>query len=105
MAQFDVHLNLGRSRADFPYLVILQSGLLREWDRRIVAPIVPSLPREPVVAMSPRVIVDGRAGYLLCREVTNVPRTALGPVVANLDAWGDAIIAAVDLVFSRAYPA
>lgn len=104
MAQYDVHRNRGRSQALYPYLVILQSGLLRRWDRRIVAPMVRSLERGLDPAMAPRFTVEGAPAFLLVREFGNVPISALGDIVGNLDAESDAIIRAIDLVFSRAYP-
>lgn len=104
MAQYDVHRNRGRSQALFPYLVVLQSGLLRRWDRRIVAPLVRSLPRGLDPAMAPRFVIEGTPAFLVVREFGNVPMAALGDIVGNLDSESDAIIRAIDLVFSRAYP-
>jgi hypothetical protein len=37
-------------------------------------------------------------------QVGNVPREALGDVVANLEASAETILNALDLVFSRAFP-
>lgn len=104
MAQFDVHVNNGRSATLFPYFVIVQSGLLRRWDRCIIVPLspLPGFFRDPV--MSPTVQVDGQNLHFQALEVTNVPRSALGRLVGNLAADGDALVRALDQVVARGYP-
>lgn len=104
MAQFDVHVNAGRSAKLFPYLVIVQSGLLRSWDRCIIVPLSPHAGffRDPV--MAPTITLHGQPFHFQAHEIANVPRSALGRLAGNVSADGDAIIRALDQVLSRGYP-
>ena len=104
MAQFDVHRNNGRSRIQYPFLVIVQSGLLRRWDRRVVIPMAVGVTIDPDPQLTPAFEVDGMQAYLLAREVGNVPIAALGELVGNLDREADRIVNALDMVFSRGFP-
>ncbi|MBP7338687.1 MAG: CcdB family protein [Niveispirillum sp.] len=52
---------------------------------------------------TPSFIVEGRRAIFLPQLITNIPRSALGPLVANLAAHGGAIIRALDQVLSRGY--
>lgn len=105
MAQFDVHRNLGRSRAKYPYLIVVQSGLLRGWERRVVVPLAlaAALPEGPDEQLNPAVMVQDQQYRVVAHEITNVPLEALGDVVANLAAEAETIISAVDLVLSRGF--
>src|SRR4051812_39643418 len=104
MPQFDVHRNTSRSRTQYPYLIIVQSGLLRRWDRRIVIPMAVGVEIAAHTTMTPSFEIEGRQVNLITHQVGNVPREALGDVVANLEASAETILNALDLVFSRAFP-
>lgn len=104
MAQYDVHRNKGQTSARYPYLLVVQSGLLHRWDRRVVLPLAPDADDEPAPDLCPAFNVGGRTFRLLTYHIVNVPKSALGTVVANLDAESDRIVAALDLVLSRGYP-
>lgn len=103
MAQFDVHRNNGRSARIYPYLVIMQSGLLRNWDRRIVVPLAVDPGARLIPAIMPELPLEGRPVYFAAHEIANVPRTALGELVANWSDRGDVLIGAMDQVLSRGY--
>ena len=104
MAQFDVHKNKGRSGDRYPYLVVVQSGLLRRWNRRVVIPLGRADVFEPAPELNPSVMIAGERYRLMTHEVTNVPGDTLGDKVANITDDGDRIVAALDLVFSRGHP-
>ena len=104
MAQYDVHRNKGATAARYPYLLVLQSGLLHRWNRRVVVPLAPDADDEPAPERCPAFEVVGRTCRMLTYHIVNVPRSGLGEVVANLDADSDRIVAALDLVFSRGFP-
>lgn len=105
MPQFDVHRNLGRSRSLYPYLVIVQSGLLRQWDRRVVIPLAPADPR--IMAsdrrLNPCVVIQGEAFLVAPQEIGNVPLSALGEVVASLREEAEIVIAAIDWMLNRGF--
>jgi toxin CcdB len=104
MAQYDVHRNRGRSVGNRPYLVVVQSGLLHRWNRRVVVPLARTDAYEPALDLNPWVTVAGDRCRLLAHEIGNVPTSVLGELVANLDTESDRIVAALDLVLSRGYP-
>jgi toxin CcdB len=104
MAQYDVHRNRGRSAGMRPYLIVVQSGLLHRWNRRVVVPLARTDAFEPALDLNPWVIVAGDRCRLLAHEIANVPIQTLGELVANLDADSDRIVAALDLVLSRGFP-
>lgn len=52
--------------------------------------------------MTPEFFVEGRKGILDPLEIVSVPLDALGPCVASLAAEGEAMVAALYEVLSRA---
>ncbi len=105
MAQFDVHLNQGASRARYPYLLSVQCGMLRRLKRRVVIPLVPPPPAggEPDPMLNPVLMVEGRQVLLSTQDITNIPVEALGPVVANLRHDAETIIGAIDWLLNQGY--
>jgi len=105
MPQFDVHRNLGRSRALYPFLIVVQSGLLDRWERRVVVPLSvvdPGVPL-PDALLNPVLVVDGRRCILAAQEIGNVPRDALGEVVMNLRDEAETIIGAIDWMLNQGF--
>jgi toxin CcdB len=104
MAQFDVHRNRGSSRANIPFLLIIQSARFDRTDGRIVVPLIL---KDQLVSRDPHLnllfVVEGREVVLSPLQIVTFPRDALGPKVANLADQGDDIIRALDLVISRAH--
>lgn len=104
MAQYDVHRNATPSVKLYPYLVIVQSGLLRRWNRYIVVPLAVTPSSSMDAVTTPDVEIDGRRAVFLPQLITNVQKSALGPLVGNLANHGDALIRALDQVLARGYP-
>ncbi|MBW8725836.1 MAG: CcdB family protein [Inquilinus limosus] len=104
MRQFDVHRNLGTTRAGYPYLVVLQSSLFRESDRRVVIPLARAT-RRPAggEGLIPVFEIEGQSCSLMTLDLLTVPTDRLGPLVTNLAAESDAIIAAVDWMMNRGF--
>ena len=104
MSQFDVHRNTGRSSPSIPFVVTVQSAAFDKRKRRIVIPLVASdgirLPRSGV---NPIFTVDGIKVTLNPLEITSVAVESLGEQVGSLADRGDAIVSALDEVFSRAW--
>lgn len=99
MVQFDVCRV--RSQGGAPYLVVLQSDLAARLDTAVVAPLWPVDPRTvPVRKLQPVISLDGQEHLLSVQELLSIPRSALGPVVGNLRLEREAIIAALDLLFT-----
>lgn len=56
----------------------------------------------PALRVTPEFFVEGRKGILDPLEIVSVPLDALGPCVASLAAEGEAMVAALYEVLSRA---
>jgi hypothetical protein len=102
MKQFDVVANpFARSRERQPFLVTLQSDLLvRSLDTVVVAPLEPALSSTFADRLNPRVEVEGRPFVLVAQELVTVRKSALGSVRGTIGGERDAIIAALDLLFT-----
>ena len=108
MSQFDVHRNNGRNRAVIPFVVVVQSSFYDKHRRRIVVPLVAAgdswtgIPL-PDTAINPILTIEGVRVVLDPLEITSVALESLGDKLGSLSPEGDAIIAALDEVFSRAW--
>ncbi|HMG49636.1 MAG TPA: CcdB family protein [Inquilinus sp.] len=104
MRQFDVHRNLGTTRDEYPYLVVLQSSLFRDSSRRVVIPLARTIPRLPESnRLNPVFEIEGKPFSLMTLAIFNIPTDRLGPLVANLADESDAVIAAVDWMVNRGW--
>ncbi len=103
MAQFDVHT--GQSRAEIPYVVVLQSRRFDAARTRLVAALR-AAPRGkvPDAALTPRFRVEGKYVPLDPLQIVAIQRSSLGRLVTSLaDDNSGAIINAIDAVITRAY--
>lgn len=102
MKQFDVVANpFPRSRERQPFLVTLQSDLLaRSLDTVVVAPLEPALSGTFQDRLNPRVEVDGQPFVLIAQELVTVRKRALGNARSSIANDRDAVIAALDLLFT-----
>jgi len=99
--QFDVVPNPDADDAAHrPYLVVLQSDLVSGLSSTVVAPLVPRDQFSGAHRLNPIVAVDGREFWLATHELFAVDRRALRGKVATLSDHRDAIIAALDFVFT-----
>ena len=108
MSQFDVHRNTGRNSAVIPFVVIVQSAAFDDRRRRIVVPLVATAMTQghikfPSTGVNPTFAVAGTKVILNPLEITSVALDVLGEQVGSLAGHGDAIIAALDEVFSQAW--
>jgi toxin CcdB len=104
MAQFDLHRNLGARRADTPFVVIVQSRMFDDAARRVVVPLLKKTAAPPrPTSLNPIFEVEGEPVVLHPLQIVSVPFGQLGPKVGSLAAEGDRIIAALNLVITRAW--
>jgi toxin CcdB len=104
MTQFDVHRNGGKQRDTIPFVVIVQSGLFDGYRRRVVIPLVRKVEINhiPNPRLNPTFKVKNVAVVLHPLEIVSVANENLGEQVGSLAAEGDAIIAALDELITRA---
>jgi toxin CcdB len=105
MAQFDVHRNVGRQKEIIPFVVVVQSRLFDGYRRRVVIPLVrkAQLGQIPNPRLNPTFKVKGISVVLHPLDLVSVANGQLGERVGSLAEEGDAIVAALDELFSRAF--
>ena len=105
MAQFDVLRNIGRQKDSIPFVVVAQSRLFDSYRRRVVIPLVrkAELGEIPNPRLNPTFKIKGVAVVLHPMEIVSVAKEHLGERVGSLTEEGNAIIAALDELFTRAY--
>jgi toxin CcdB len=102
MKQFDIVANpFPRSRERQPFLAALQSDLLvRSLDTVVVAPLEPAASGTFADRLNPRVDIDGQPFVLVAQELATVRKSVLGTPRGSIAGARDAIIAALDLLFT-----
>ncbi len=105
MAQFDVHRNPGRYTESAPFVVVVQSSQFDYFRRRVVVPLVRTseMGKLTYPAFNPTFSVNGIAVALDPLDMVAVPLEKLGPAVESLAEHGQAIVNALDELFSRAW--
>ena len=105
MAQFDVYRNVGRHKDDIPFVVVVQSRLFDDYRRRVVIPLVrkSELGQIPNPRLNPSFKVKGITVVLHPLEIVSVANEHMGERVGSLAEEGDAIVAALDELFTRAF--
>lgn len=105
MAQFDVHRNGGKQKDAIPFVVVVQSGLFDGYRRRVVIPLVKKaeINQIPNPRLNPTFKVKNVAVVLHPLEIVSVANDSLGERIGSLAAEGDAIIAALNELITRAF--
>jgi toxin CcdB len=99
--QFDVVANPDtEDAAQRPYLVVLQSDLVSGLHSTVVAPLAAREQFAGARRLNPIMPVGGREFWLATHELFAVDRRVLRQPIANLADHRDAIIAALDFVFT-----
>jgi toxin CcdB len=103
MAQWDVYENpVASARSRLPFLVVLQSDLLKELPTRLVVPLALGKTQDRLVPrrLAPRFEVNGHSVVLKAHEAGVVAASALRKPVASLRAESHRVVAAIDTVIS-----
>jgi toxin CcdB len=98
MAQFDVHRNGGKNREGIPFVVVVQSSLFDDYQRRVVVPLVKAayVGKIANARFNPTFNIGRTAVVLHPLEIVSVSIEALGKPVASLASDGDRIVDALD---------
>jgi toxin CcdB len=102
MTQFDAFPNPVHSlRRAYPFVVDLRSDLFPEGNRLIIAPLVPRV-KLPGIAgrLAPVVRIDADEYVVLIDRLVSIPAGDAPTRIANLVAHREALIGALDLLFS-----
>ncbi len=102
MKQFDIVANpFPRSRERQPFLIALQSELMmRNLDTVVVAPLEPAASGTFADRLNPRIEIDGQPFVLMAQELVTVRKSVLGAPRAGVAGARDAVISALDLLFT-----
>ena len=102
MRQFDVVANpFPQSRARQPYLMVLQSDLLlHDLKTVVIAPLEPAASGTFADKLNPEIVLDGTSYRLVTQELAAVRASILGQARLSAQQNRDAVIAALDLLFT-----
>lgn len=104
MPQFAVHRNRNAAtKVRFPLLLDVQSDLLGALGTRVVVPLAPAsiaTNRSAMQTLNPVCNVEGRPYVLITPQLAGISAKELGPAIADLSDDRQAIIAALDLLFT-----
>jgi toxin CcdB len=101
MTQFSVHKNKNaKTKGTYPYLVDIQSDLLRDLNTRVVVPLakLADIGKKPMQTLTPVVDVDGQKYAMLIPQLAGIPVRDLGASVGSVVARRADIVAAVDFL-------
>jgi toxin CcdB len=104
MAQFDVHRNTGTQKSVIPYVVIVQSSRFDRARRRVIVPLLleSTLPTTDE-RLNPMFEIEGKRVVLNPLHMVSMAVDRLGEHVGSLKDDGDRVIAALDLLITRAW--
>lgn len=105
MAQFDVHTNNGKHKNAIPFVVIVQSSQFDSYRRRVVVPLVRAkeVGSQPFAAFNPTFTIRGVKVILHPLEIVSIPLDQLGVRAGSLVEHAQEIIAALDVLITRAW--
>ena len=104
MAQFDVHRNVGAQRSVMPYVMVVQSSRFDRALRRVVIPMVLETAVEATEPrLNPAFEIEGKRVVLNPLHIVSIALERLGERVTSLKGDGDRVIAAIDVVITRAW--
>lgn len=104
MPQFDVHSNTGAQKAVIPFVVVVQSRRFDAASRRVVIPLMlQSALSSHDTRFHPVFEVEGKTVVLNPLHIASIPVQRLGERVGSLKSEANRIIAALDLLITRAW--
>jgi toxin CcdB len=105
MPQFDVHRNSGKHKDAIPFVVVVQSAQFDTYRRRVVVPLVraSAIGKVSFAGFNPTFRIRGVTVVLHPLDIVSVPVDQLGEVVGSLGKEGQAIVAALDELLTRAW--
>lgn len=103
MGQFCAYKNSNPgTRAQYPYLLDIQSDLLSGLRTTIVIPLTPSKIAAPISLsrLNPDFVLDGESFTAMTQDIAGIDRKQLGAQAYDLSFYRSEIISAVDFVLS-----
>jgi toxin CcdB len=101
VAQYDVYEHPGeRLRAEYPFIIDLQTDLLSSLDTRVIVPLRRAELLPAIKRLNPSFTIDGINVVLVPTEIVAIRRSLLGPPVGSLGKEHFVITAALDLMLT-----
>lgn len=103
MDQFSLYRNQNTSsKRAYPYLLDIQSPLVRTLDTRLVIPLALKelYGSELITHLNPVILVDNREYVVLTQQMAAVPRTVLGTCDDAYAAYQQEILSAIDFLIT-----
>ena len=99
--QYDICSNTNKaSRSRVPFVVVLQSDLMRDFQTVVVAPLMAETIATKISRLNPLLKVQGKSYRVSMAELAGVSRKQLGEVVANVQDQHLEFVGAIDLLFT-----
>ena len=99
--QCDVHLNADDPTGQIPWLIDVQSNLLSDLETRVVVPLIRATAfGRRAARLHPAFVVDGDDVVLATHLIAAIRKRSLGPAVASLSGQRDAVLSALDVLWS-----
>ncbi|MDH5731202.1 MAG: CcdB family protein [Gammaproteobacteria bacterium] len=100
MGQFSLYTNPNpASRKEFPYLLDVQTDLLRNLNTRVVIPVSTRV-KKPISHLCPTIKLGDKNLVLMTQQLAAIPKNKIGKPVADLSLVRNQIIAALDFLFT-----
>ena len=103
MPQFSVYKNKNAAtKARVPYLLDVQSNLLSELETRVVVPlcVATAMKGNALTVLTPRFEIEGKELVAMTPQLAGISRKGLGAEVGQLNDQREAIIRALDFLFT-----
>ena len=100
MRQFDVCKNLAGSPDRHPYVILLQSELIRTTGTQIVAPLDRSSHYNQSLKLYPQLVVEDEPWLIILPYMASLPEHMIGDAVVSAADIRTDIITAIDRLFT-----
>lgn len=103
MPQFDIHVNANpASKAQYPYLVDVQSSLLETLETRLVVPLIQKtrFGDKTIKNLTPMLSVKEQEFIVLIPPLAAINKNQLGSVVDNCKAYRNEIVSSIDFLIT-----
>ncbi len=103
MAQFTLCHNPNKqTKKEFPYLLDVQTHLLRDLKTRVVIPVskLSSLSAKPISNLCPVIEIKGEKLVLMSQQMAGISISKIGKPIAELGHYRSEIISAIDFLIT-----
>jgi len=103
MPQFDIHINANpASKAQYPYLVDVQSSLLEGLETRLVIPLIQKnrFGDKTIKNLTPTLMIKNQEYIVLTPQLAAISKKQLGAVIDTCKAVRHEIVSSIDFLIT-----